>query len=121
MATILAVDDDINYLLSLRNLLTAKGYKVEVIFNPFLVENYLRGHKVDCLLLDLKMPGLSGMALLQKIGKNWPQLPVIIVSALELEELSENPLQLGAQAFIEKPFNVEELLSAIETALQTAH
>ncbi|NOX88722.1 MAG: response regulator [Calditrichaeota bacterium] len=118
MARILAIDDDENFLISLKNLLAFKRHEVTILTNPFRTEKYLKKPKFDCVLLDLKMPGLNGFSLLKKIHRFCPTLPVIIISGLSSEDAEAKVLKEGAFEFIEKPFDGMHLLEVIERALQ---
>ncbi|MHB2149160.1 response regulator [Calditrichota bacterium LG25] len=118
MKRILVVDDDVNYSNSLKNILNMKNFEVDVIANPFVVEKYLENNRPDCILLDFKMPGLNGIELLQRIKKRLPEIPIIVISAVELKYMKVNPLQVGASTYIEKPFELNELLEAILSVTQ---
>ncbi len=118
MARILAIDDDENFLISVKNLLEFKRHDVTILTNPFRTEKYLNNPKFDCVLLDLKMPGLNGFSLLKKIHRFCPSLPVIIISGLSSEDAEAEVLRDGAFDFIEKPFDGMHLLEVIEKALQ---
>ena len=75
-------------------------------------------HQPCCLLLDVRMPGLSGMALLEKIHQQHMQIPVIIVTGHGDIPMSVRAMKLGAVDFITKPFNYQMLLELVQKVLQ---
>jgi len=75
-------------------------------------------HETDCLILDVRMPGMSGPELQrQMVGAN-SDLPIIFVTAHEDNDRRIQALDAGAVAFLYKPFREEELLNAIDAALK---
>ena len=72
----------------------------------------------SCLLLDVRMPGLSGMSLLEKLHANHVQLPVIILTGHGDIPMSVRAMKLGAVDFITKPFNYQKLLDLVQRVLQ---
>jgi DNA-binding NarL/FixJ family response regulator len=74
--------------------------------------------KPDVVVIDLNMPGLSGLENCRRIKRAMPQAQVIIVTAANDEEIGEQALRCGAAAFVFKPRMVEDLLSSIEKAMQ---
>ncbi len=114
MARILAVDDDPYFLLSLDNFLTYKNHEVITVTNPHIATNLIKSKPFDCLLLDIQMPGHNGLDLLKEIHRMCPDLAIIVVSGFTLPELEQTISRLGAVAFLEKPFDPDELLELIE-------
>lgn len=72
---------------------------------------------VDLVLLDLLMPGMDGLSTLKEISRNWPPLPVVVVSADIQESTRRQVLDAGARAIVYKPPKREEILAAIAGAL----
>ncbi len=116
---ILAVDDQATILTSLRQTLELKGYSVETFINPFDAQEMLYKHRYDCILLDVAMPGLDGIRLLEEILNLEQSPPVIMVSEVATIETAVTAIKLGAYDFIEKPIDPERLLLAIRNAIQT--
>ncbi len=114
---ILIVDDDINFLDSLKNNLENKGYIVTAISNSSIAEKKIITQKYSCILLDIKMPGLNGIDLLKICFENNPFTPVLIVSGQSNIEIAVEAIKLGAFDFIEKPIDIEKLHIAIKNAV----
>jgi len=84
-------------------------------------EEFLEAHSActpNCLILDLRLPGMSGLELQDRLSAGDRRLPIIFVSAHDDAESRAQALQAGAVAFLGKPFNDEVLLQAIRSALQ---
>lgn len=119
-ADILVVDDNAVNVEVVLHLLEDVGYlKTEGITNPLLVEQRVRNQRPDLILLDLRMPTISGLELLYRLKKEHNELlpPVIILSALSDEATRIQALSLGAQDFLSKPFNHIEVIQRIHNTL----
>jgi FixJ family two-component response regulator len=115
------VDDDEAMRDSLRWLLESEGYRVAVY--P-AAERFLAGCVPDdasCLLLDVRMPGLSGLELQQELNRRGARFPVIFITGHGDVPMAVNALKSGAFHFIEKPFNDTQLLELIGRALDALH
>lgn len=119
MYHILAVDDDEVFLKSLRNMLEYHNYKVTTISNPVIVNELSQNNHFDCVLLDVKIPGIDGLVLLEMFVKNFPNLPVIMISGQSTIKIAVDALKMGAFDFIEKPVDAERLLITLKNALKT--
>ena len=111
------VDDDESLRRSVKNLLTSVGFRVETFASA---EAFLQSaHRTDtrCVVLDLRMPGMSGLDLLVHLGAAGPPIPVVILTAHSDDEARRRTLQAGAVAFLGKPFHGEALLGAVRRAL----
>ncbi|MBF0484129.1 MAG: response regulator transcription factor [Candidatus Omnitrophica bacterium] len=117
-AVIYVVDDDVAMLKSLERLLVGKGYKVEIFSSAqeFLAKN--KYHQPACILLDLKMPEITGLDLQKKLIIRGVRLPIIFVSGQGDVPSSVKAMKGGAVDFIVKPFKSEDLLSVVEHALE---
>lgn len=112
------VDDDESLRRSLRNLLMSVGFRVETFETA---EDFLQSaHRGDtaCLVLDLRMPGMSGLDLLVHLAATGARIPAIILTAHSDDETRRRTLQAGAVAFLGKPFQGEALLGAVRGALE---
>ncbi|MFN4271875.1 MAG: response regulator transcription factor [Aliihoeflea sp.] len=110
------VDDDPSVLDSLRALLTAHGFEVVPTMSA---EEFLILYEATvpaCLLLDLRMPGMSGMELQAELSRTAPGLPIIILTGHGDVPLAVKAMKLGAIDFIQKPGSLEQLLEAIAQA-----
>lgn len=118
---ILLVDDDRNIALSLCVRLKSEGYEVECAYDGVSATSLAMNKNPDLVLLDISMPAGNGLAVLERLQQNPSTIstPVLIMTASRKPGLRERALKAGARAFIEKPFDTEELLLAIENALNT--
>ena len=105
-------DPDIRQLLSDR--LTSDGYCVQTVADGREALLALDSGKFDGLILDIGMPGLSGLEVLQQIRERQPGLPVIMITAAEARERAVIAMQAGAQAYLLKPFDVGQLQQVVE-------
>ena len=113
---ILAVDDDQTFLNSLEKVLKSLGYSVETENASTNVAERVKANGIDVILLDVKMPGLNGIELLEKINKFDPSLPIIIISGQSTIDIAVEAMKLGAFDFVEKPIDKKR----IETVLRNA-
>ncbi len=119
-ATICVVDDDPTVRDSLRELLESADFNVEDYDSAlrFLASDaILRCH---CLIVDVRMPEMDGLALQRELTKRGHKLPVIVVTGHGDVPLAVRAMKAGAADFLEKPFNDEALLASIRVALQSA-
>ncbi|MCK5580169.1 MAG: response regulator [Candidatus Omnitrophica bacterium] len=117
---ILIVDDDENMALSIeRTLKIGKEYQLETAFDGFDAGRKVAEFKPDLVILDIKMPGMDGYEVTQRI-KKMPQLfntKIIAISAFFDQDGKNKILSLGANVCLDKPFNKEELLRKIKEIL----
>ncbi|MBT4838851.1 MAG: response regulator transcription factor [Methylococcales bacterium] len=115
--TVFIVDDDQAMRNSLRWLLESVGRKVETYesANHFLSDYY--PGRSGCLVLDVRMPGMSGLELQEKLVSDQITMPVIIITGHGDVPMSVRAMKAGAVDFVEKPFNDQVLLDCIQRAL----
>ena len=111
------VDDDGSLRRSVRNLLTSVGFRVETFVSAEAFLESIHREKTGCLVLDLRMPGMSGVDLLVHLAATGSRIPAVIVTAHGDDEARRRALQAGAIAFIGKPFNGDALLDAVRSAM----
>lgn len=115
--TVFVVDDDEAMRNSLRWLIESVGLPVECHDSAeSFLERYYPGRS-GCLLLDVRMPGMSGLELQEYLRRNEINIPVIVITGHGDVPMSVRAMKEGAIDFIEKPFNDELLLDAIRNAL----
>ncbi|MCP5063122.1 MAG: sigma-54-dependent Fis family transcriptional regulator, partial [Ignavibacteriae bacterium] len=114
---ILSIDDDLNFLKSLKQFLELKGLHVETLSNSTEAFDVIQERDFDCILLDVKMPGLNGVDLLKIAVHKYPPIPVIMVSGQSNINIAVESLKNGAYDFIEKPVDPEKLFHTIKNAL----
>jgi DNA-binding response OmpR family regulator len=106
---ILIVDDEKNIRLTLSQALESLNLPIQTAVNGEEALQKLAGNEYSLMLLDLKMPGMSGMQLLRKVREKWPKIRVIIITAHGTIESAVEALKLGAVDFIQKPFTPMEI------------
>ena len=116
--SILVVDDDLDFLEIIKRILGKKGYEVEGANSGAEALTRLRAKSYDLVLLDIRMPGMSGMELLENLKANGISLPVIIITGHGDVPLAVRALKLGAFDFVQKPFNAHDLLDRVHAAFQ---
>jgi FixJ family two-component response regulator len=113
---IAVVDDDASVRRALDRLLRSHGYQTVVHASgaDFLASPHL--HRVECLILDVHMPGLSGIEVIEAVRDAATKLPVILMTGRYEVDFAQRSLDAGASAFLRKPFEEEALLEALEVA-----
>ena len=117
---ILVADDDEGLLHTLGWILKDKGYEVVPVKGGIDLLKHLDLQQPDLLLLDIMMPKIDGLQLLELVKgtEDWRDLPVLMISSMPPEEATVRALGLGAADFISKPFRVRELLARIDARLK---
>ncbi|MGD8385621.1 MAG: sigma-54 dependent transcriptional regulator [Desulfobacteraceae bacterium] len=118
MDTILIVDDEKNYLVVLEALLGPEGYEILTAGRARDALRQIREADVDLVITDMKMPGMSGMELLEEVKKIHPHLPVIMMTAYGTIEMAVAAMKKQAFDYITKPFQNEELKLTVKKALE---
>jgi len=116
--TVYIIDDDFSVLDSLTILLQTEGYKV-IAFRS--ARAFLEGVKPEagCLILDLKMPEMTGLELQERLTAESTILPIVIITAYGEVRSAVEAMKLGAFDFIEKPFDDKVLLRTVGNALES--
>ena len=117
MRLVSIVDDDESLRRSVRNLLSSVGFRVETFASAEAFLESAHRSITGCVVLDLRMLGMSGLDLLMHLAATGSRIPVIIVTAHSDDESRRRTLQAGAVAFLGKPFHGEALLGAVRRAL----
>jgi len=116
---ILLVDDEMQMLISYSFMLKSSGIKdVVTLEDPRRVIPFIIDHKVSIIVLDLSMPFISGQDLLIDIKRDFPEIPVIVVTATNEIETAVECMQKGALDYIVKPVERNRFISSIERALE---
>lgn len=117
-AHILIIDDEKNYLLVLQTLLEDEGYTVTALSDPETALAFLQESEVDVVVTDMKMPRITGLDVLERVKKQWPYIPVLIMTAFGTIESAVETMKYGAFDYITKPFSNDELLLSIHNAVE---
>jgi FixJ family two-component response regulator len=112
------VDDDDSVRESVRGLLRSVRYGVEAFASAEEFLSSDRSRETDCLILDVRMPGMSGLELQSSLVASRRLIPVVFITAHGDEELRSRALRAGAVDFLLKPFSEDALLNAVQTALR---
>ncbi len=117
---ILIVEDEAKLASLLRDYLVQEGFEVWLLHRGDEVEAWVREHAVDLVLLDLMLPGKSGLEVCKALRARSPQLPIIMVTARvdEIDRLLG--LELGADDYICKPFSPREVVARAKAVLRRA-
>ena len=118
MYSVLIVDDDAALRLILSDFLSQEDYKILLAKDGREALDLLKRQQVDILLLDINMPGMTGMEVLEKVKELGENPLVIMLSALQEVKLAVKAVKLGAYDYLSKPVNLEELKLVIEKGLQ---
>ena len=113
------IDDSDSVRESLQRLMRSVGFAVNVFASAeeFLDSDRLR--YTDCLILDVRLPGMSGLELQRHLATNHSEIPIIFITSHEDDEVRARALNAGAVDYFLKPFNDEDLLDAIDAALKS--
>src|SRR5215471_10514697 len=114
---VFVVDDDSSVRESLKNLIRSAGLNVETFASA---QEFLASPRPDaasCLVLDVQLPGLSGLDLQQELAKLDIQIPIIFITGHGDIPMTVRAMKAGAVEFLTKPFCDEDLLNAIEQAM----
>ncbi len=118
-AQILIVDDELDILTVLAMIIRDKtDHEVTTTNNPFEVPELIKEGVHDLLITDLKMPGMNGIELMGEVRKLDEYIPILIITAYGSPDLAEKAIHKGAYDYITKPFRKEQILIAINRALE---
>jgi FixJ family two-component response regulator len=117
MPLISIVDDDEGIRQALKSLIDSVGFRAEVFDSgeKFLNSPYLS--QTDCLIADVRMPGMSGLELQDRLSAAGCSIPIVFISAHDDNEARARALRAGAIDFLQKPFSEDSLLGAISVGL----
>jgi DNA-binding response OmpR family regulator len=115
---ILVVDDDAIVIKSCRRILETEGFEVVTVPSADEALEKIKYYEFDLLLMDVKMPKRDGLSLMREVKKNWPDVPIIVMSGYPTPETVADVLKLGANLFIPKPFRPDELTKSVHQVLQ---
>ena len=119
MAQILIVDDEVDMLALLAMIITNKStHGATTTNNPLEVPKLIQEGKFDLIISDLKMPGMDGVELITAVRKIDESIPILIITAYGSVESAEDAVHKGAYDYITKPFRKEQILIAINRALE---
>lgn len=115
--TVVVVDDEAPVLKALARLLRASGYAVKTFTSGHEFLDALGAKQSDCVIMDLHLPGLSGLEVQRRLVQERVHLPCIIITGKDEPGGRERALACGVVAYLMKPFDEQSLLAAVESAL----
>jgi len=115
---VLVVDDEETVRILLQRVLQAAGYDAVIAADGEEALSVIANGDIDVVLLDINMPGLSGMDVLGKISTDWPNVCVIMVTAVADVQTAVATMKLGAYDYITKPFDRDEMLRKIRQSIE---
>src|ERR1700730_6575513 len=118
MPKILVIDDEADMRFAVRMLLERSGHSVVEAENGESALARIDEGRPDLVLLDMRLPGMDGIQILQKIREKQKDLPIIMVTGYGNVELAEQAIQLGADHYLSKPFHNKELIEVIQQILE---
>lgn len=104
------IGDFFNYVLG------ADGHDITIVHNPNEALDLIKNRSFDIAFCDIVMPQKDGLTLLQEIKTTYPELPVVMMSGFMLESQRRKAFELGAVTCLDKPFQKEDLQTAIKSA-----
>lgn len=117
-ACVYIVEDDEGVRLSLSRLIEAEGYEVISLASGRELLEVLQPRGNACLLLDIRLPDMSGLELLEKLATSGVEIPAIIITGHGDVPLAVKAIKIGAHDFLQKPFDTNLLLERIREALE---
>jgi DNA-binding response OmpR family regulator len=114
---VLLVDDEVEFVTTLAERLALRGIDVRTVFNGEEALRIMETDPPQVLVLDLMMPGLSGMDVLHYVRSNYPQVQVILLTGQGSTRAGIEGMRLGAFDYLMKPLTIEELMDKIRKAV----
>ncbi len=119
MNKILIVEDDVSIREGIKDFLQSEGFLVDTSEDGAQALEFVKKHTPDLVVLDLSLPILTGESVCKIIKKEYPSIPVVILTAKNQSEDVIKGFKLGADDYISKPFELDELLARIKARLKT--
>ena len=117
MDSVLVVDDNKDLGMLTSEMLVERGFRVNISFDGESALARVKKQSYDLMLLDYKLPGITGITVLEKSHQIRPNLKIIMFSAFGSESTRTRAKKLGAYAFIDKPFDIDGLVKMAKKAL----
>ncbi|MEK5230674.1 response regulator [Lysinibacillus sp. FSL K6-0232] len=118
MKRLLIVDDQQGIRLLLNEVLKKEGYTTYLAANGPEALKFASEQEMDCVLLDMKIPGMDGIEILRRLKEKWPKLPVFMMTAYGELDVVQEALKLGAIRYFTKPFDIFEVRDEVNKTLQ---
>lgn len=115
---VFVIDDDKSIRWILEKAFTKAGYDVNCYENTENIKKNIIKHAPNIIISDIRMPGESGLEMLENVRREFPRIPIIIMTAFSDLESTVSSLQKGAYDYITKPFDIKEMISSVEKSLK---
>jgi len=120
MKHVMVVDDEVDILTCLDEALTAEGYRVTGVASGAEALDLLAAEVPDLIILDLRMPEISGIEVLKELRAKHPQLPIVVCTALSGYRDDYDVVTSNVAAFLEKPLDIEVVVKTVRELLGPA-
>ena len=117
MNRVLVVDDNRDLGKLTLEILKERGFRVNIAFDGVSALARIKQEPYDLMILDYRLPGISGLTVLEKTQQIRPNLKTIMISAFGSDSTKARAKELGAYAFIDKPFNIDGLVKVVKKTL----
>lgn len=117
MREILIVDDQRGIRLLLDELFKKEGFITHLAANGYDALKIAKENAIDCVLLDMKIPGMDGLEILAHLKSENPDLPVIMMTAYVEQHMIDTATELGVTKYFSKPFNIFEIRDEVKKIL----
>jgi len=114
---VLLVDDEKEFVVTLAERLGMRGIRTETVFEGEGALKKLETYEPDVMVLDLMMPGMSGLTVLEKVKKLYPKIEVILLTGIGSTSEGLTGMRLGAFDYLMKPLQIDELIQKIASAI----
>lgn len=115
--TILIIDDDPNLLRLMHDTLEAIGYSPISLSNGHKALELVKRNEIDLVIADISMPEMDGLQILQSVKQHNPDLPVMLITGVNMNNIKDRVYQYGADAFLDKPFRISRIEELLESLL----
>ena len=119
--TLLLLEDDLQLSDTVKQFLELKGYAVLCAYDGHEAQEIVYEHRIDLMLLDVKVPHLDGFSFLKQLREEGSEIPAIFITSLNSVEDVEKGFATGCDDYIRKPFALKELLVRIESLLKRSY
>lgn len=116
--TVFIVDDDDDMRRSLESLLRSLGYTVEAFATAQTFLDRAQGQITGCLLLDVRLPGMSGLEIQRRLAEAQQKIPIVFLTAHGDIQMAVAAMKAGAVEFLSKPFREQQLIDAVAEAIE---
>ncbi|MCD6296446.1 MAG: response regulator [Deltaproteobacteria bacterium] len=116
---ILLIDDEEEFVTTLAERLELRGLQARTALNGEAALQMIKVDTPQIVILDVMMPGIGGFEVLRRIKKQYPQLPVILLTGRGSTKEGIKGMELGAFDYLMKPLNIEELIKKMQEAIES--